>query len=52
MHVSPKPNITKKLKDMAQQQGITLNALVVPFLNDIAEGRLVRVPHYPSQPQK
>lgn len=48
MHLSPKPVITKKLKDLAQKEGISLNALLVPFLNDIAEGRLVRVPHYPT----
>jgi hypothetical protein len=30
-----------------------LNAYLTPFLNDIAAGRLVRVPHYPpAQPQK
>ena len=27
-----------------------LKALLTPFLNDIAAGRLVRVPHYPPQP--
>jgi predicted HicB family RNase H-like nuclease len=47
MVVNPKPNVVKTLKKMAAAEGISLNALVTPFLNDIAAGRLVRVPHYP-----
>jgi len=49
MEVSPKPVVVKKLKELAMKEGITLNAFIVPFLNDIAAGRLVRVPHYPTQ---
>ncbi len=49
MEVNPRPQVVEKLKKLADAQGLTLNALVVPFLNDIAEGRLVRVPHYPPQ---
>lgn len=50
MELTPNPEVHKKLKQLAQQEGISLNALLVPFLNDIAAGRLVRVPHYPPQP--
>lgn len=50
MVVSPKPEVVKKLKKLAAAEGISLNALVTPFLNDIAAGRLVRVPHYPPPP--
>ena len=52
MEVNPKPQVVKKLKELAAEQGITLQALVVPFLNDIAAGRLVRVPHYPPTGQQ
>lgn len=47
MHISPKPQVVKKLKKLAADEGISLNAMLTPFLNDIAAGRLVRVPHYP-----
>lgn len=47
MEVNPLPAVAKKLKQQAQAEGLTLNAYLTPFLNDIAAGRLVRVPHYP-----
>ena len=47
MEVNPHPHIAKKLKKLAADEGVTLNAFITPFLNDIAAGRLVRVPHYP-----
>ena len=50
MELTPRPEVHKKLKALAQREGVSLNALLVPFLNDIAAGRLVRVPHYPPQP--
>ncbi|MDO7888196.1 hypothetical protein [Hymenobacter cheonanensis] len=46
MELTPRPEIHKKLKKLAQEQGLTLNALLVPFLNDIAAGRLVRGPQW------
>ena len=46
MEVNPKPHITKALKKLAQKEGVTLNGFLVPFLNDIASGRLVRSPQY------
>lgn len=51
MEVNPKPLVVKKLKEMAAKEGISLNALVVPYLNDIASGKLVRGYSYqePSQ---
>ena len=52
MHIAPKPHVVKKLKALAAAEGISLNAMLTPFLNDIAAGRLVRVPHYPPQGQK
>jgi len=52
MVVNPKPSIVKKLKQMAADEGITLNAMITPFLNDIAAGRLVRVAHYPPPAQQ
>lgn len=42
MVVNPKPNVVKQLKKMAAAEGISLNAMITPFLNDIAAGRLVR----------
>lgn len=42
MDIRPKPQVVKKLKEMAQKEGISYNAMLVPFLNDIAAGRLVR----------
>lgn len=47
MDIRPMPHVAKKLKELAQKEGISCNAFIVPFLNDIAAGRLVRVPHYP-----
>ncbi|UOQ53047.1 hypothetical protein [Hymenobacter cellulosivorans] len=47
MELSPKPLVVKKLKELARKEGVSLNAFLIPFLNDVAEGRLVRVPHYP-----
>ena len=52
MELNPNPEVRKKLKEMAQKEGLSVNAMLVPFLNDIAAGRLVRVPHYPPQGQK
>ena len=40
--LTPQPEAHPKLKQLAQQQGLTLNALLVPYLNDIAAGRLTR----------
>jgi hypothetical protein len=51
MQVSPKPLVVEKLKEMAAKEGISLNALLVPYLNDIAEGRLVRGFRYQQPPQ-
>jgi predicted HicB family RNase H-like nuclease len=42
MQISPKPIVVKKLKEMAAKEGISLNALITPFLNDIASGKLTR----------
>jgi hypothetical protein len=36
-----------ELKKQAAIEGLTLNAYLMPFLNDIAARRLVRVAHYP-----
>jgi hypothetical protein len=47
MDIRPMPHVAKKLKMMAQKEGISYNAFLVPFLNDIAAGRLTRVCHYP-----
>lgn len=47
MELNPRPQVAQKLKQQAAEQGLTLNAYLTPFLNDIAAGRLVRVPHYP-----
>lgn len=52
MVVNPKPQVVKKLKQLAAAEGISLNAMLTPFLNDIAAGRLVRVPHYPPVVQQ
>lgn len=52
MDIRPKPHVVKKLKDMAQKEGISYNAMLVPFLNDIAAGRLVRSPHYVAPMQQ
>jgi hypothetical protein len=49
MEVNPRPQVVQELKKQAEAQGLTLNAYLMPFLNDIAAGRLVRVPHYPAQ---
>ena len=48
MELNPPEKTVKELKKKAQAEGITLNAFITPFLNDIANGRLVRVPHYPA----
>jgi hypothetical protein len=54
MELTPRPEIHDKLKKLAQEQGLTLNALLVPYLNDIAAGRLTRGSHWvtPQQGQK
>jgi hypothetical protein len=52
MEVNPRPTVVKKLKEQADAEGLTLNAYLTPFLNDIAAGRLVRVPHYPPPAQQ
>jgi hypothetical protein len=46
MELNPNPEVRKKLKKLAKDEGISMNAFLVPFLNDIAAGRLVRSPHY------
>jgi predicted HicB family RNase H-like nuclease len=53
MEINPRPLVAKKLKEMAAKEGISLNALIVPYLNDIADGRLVRGYSYqePLKPQ-
>jgi hypothetical protein len=51
MDIRPMPHVAKKLKELAQKEGISYNAFIVPFLNDIAAGRLVRVPYYPPPAQ-
>ena len=51
MELNPLPEVQKKLRDQARAEGLTLNAYLVPFLNDVAAGRLVRVPHYPPPAQ-
>jgi hypothetical protein len=51
MEINPRPLVAKKLKELAQKEGISVNAMLVPFLNDIAAGRLVRSPHYVSPGQ-
>ena len=52
MEVNPMPHVAKKIKELAQKEGVSANAFLVPFLNDIAAGRLVRVPTYTlPQPQ-
>jgi hypothetical protein len=56
MEINPRPLVAKKLKEMAAKEGISLNALIVPYLNDIASGKLVRgysyqEPQQPGQPR-
>jgi hypothetical protein len=46
MDIRPKPHVAKKLKEMAQKEGISYNAMLVPYLNDIAAGRLKRGPYW------
>lgn len=48
MEVNPPKKTVERLKELAQAEGIPLNSFLTPFLNDIAQGRLVRVPHYPA----
>ncbi len=50
MEINPRPFVAKKLKEMAAKEGISVNALLVPFLNDIASGKLVRVANYQGPP--
>ena len=54
MELNPNPEVAQKLKALARKEGISYNAFLVPFLNDIAAGRLVRVPTYtvPKEAQK
>jgi hypothetical protein len=52
MELNPNPEVRKKLKELAQKEGISVNAMLVPFLNDIAAGRLVRSPHYVAPGQQ
>jgi len=52
MELNPNPEVRKKLKEMAQKEGLSVNAMLVPFLNDIAAGRLVRSPHYVAPQQQ
>jgi hypothetical protein len=49
MELTPRPEIHRKLKQLAQKEGLTLNALLVPYLNDIAAGRLTRGSHWVQQ---
>ncbi|GAA4362798.1 hypothetical protein GCM10023185_31080 [Hymenobacter saemangeumensis] len=51
LHLAPTQSTVDTIRRLAQKEGISVNAYLVPFLNDIAEGRLVRVPHYPA-PQR
>lgn len=50
MEISPKPLVVKKLKQLAAAEGISLNAYLTPFLNDIAAGKLVRSCQYLDSP--
>ncbi len=50
MEINPKPLVVKKLKEMAAKEGISLNALLVPYLNDIASGKLTRGYQYQEPP--
>jgi hypothetical protein len=53
MEINPRPLVARKLKEMAAKEGISVNAMLVPFLNDIASGKLVRGYSYqePLKPQ-
>jgi hypothetical protein len=48
MELAPKPLVVKKLKEKAQKAGVSLNAYMMPYLNAIADGTLVMVPHFPA----
>jgi hypothetical protein len=48
LHLAPPDETCEQLRRLAAKEGISVNAYVVPFLNDIAQGRLLRVPHYPG----
>jgi hypothetical protein len=52
MEINPRPLVARKLKELAQKEDISVNAMLVPFLNDIAAGRLVRSPHYVAPGQQ
>ena len=48
LHLAPPTDTCDLLRKLAAKEGISVNAYLVPFLNDIAHGRLLRVPHYPA----
>jgi predicted HicB family RNase H-like nuclease len=52
MELAPKPLVEKKLKEQARKAGVSLNAYLAPYLNAIAEGSLVMVPHFPPPRQQ
>jgi hypothetical protein len=55
LHLAPPADTADLLRKLAAKEGIFVNAYVVPFLNDIADGKLVRGCYYqgatpPQQP--
>lgn len=48
IHLAPPKETADAIRRMAAKEGVSVNAYITPFLNDIANGRLVRVPHYPA----
>jgi hypothetical protein len=54
LHLAPPDATTEALRKLAAKEGISLNAYLTPYLNDIAQGRLTRGPQWvtPQQGQK
>jgi hypothetical protein len=50
--LSPATPIEEKIRKQAADLNVPITQYLAPFLQAIAEGWLVMVPHFPAHPQK
>ena len=48
LHLAPPQETVEAIRKMAAKEGISVNAMLVPYLNEIARGELVRASYWPG----
>jgi hypothetical protein len=47
IHLNPTEQTADAIRKQAAKAGVSVNAYLAPFLNAVASGTLVMVPHFP-----